>query len=234
MIFWTAFMLGLIGGLHCLGMCGPLAIALPVAGNSRATYFAGRVIYNLGRVITYALMGIVFGLIGKTFAFAGFQRGLSIALGVVILAAVIIGPKIGARFTLSRPVFALVAKLKTALGALLKKRSLASMLGIGFLNGFLPCGLVYVALAGAALTGSGTQGMLYMIAFGVGTIPLMLAASLSGKMIQGRFRFNLQKAIPIALVMLAALFILRGMSLGIPYISPDLDAMAAGGCPGCH
>jgi sulfite exporter TauE/SafE len=234
MIFWTAFMLGLVGGLHCLGMCGPLALALPVAGNNRAAYVAGRVIYNLGRVVSYGLMGIVFGLIGKTFAFAGFQRGLSIALGVVILVAVILGPRFGARFAVSRPIFATVAKLKKALGGLLKQRSMASMLGIGFLNGFLPCGLVYVALAGAALTGSAGGGLLYMTAFGVGTIPLMLAASLSGKAIQGRFRFSLQKAIPIALVMLATLFILRGMSLGIPYISPDLKPTADGHCPSCH
>lgn len=233
MIFWTAFMLGLIGGLHCLGMCGPLALALPVAGNGRAAYFSGRVIYNLGRVVSYALMGTVFGLIGKTFAFAGFQRGLSIALGIVILVAVILGPRFGARFAASRPIFAAVAKLKMALGALLKRRSMASMLGIGFLNGFLPCGLVYVALAGAALMGSARGGMLYMVSFGVGTIPLMLAASLSGKAIQGRFRFSLQKAIPMALVMLATLFILRGMSLGIPYVSPDLS-QGAGACPMCH
>ena len=234
MLLGTAFMLGLIGGLHCLGMCGPLALALPVAGDNRAAYVAGRVIYNLGRVVSYALMGIVFGLIGGTFAFAGFQRGLSIALGVLILVAVLVGPRFGARFAMSRPVFAAVARLKRALGVLLKQRSMASMLGIGFLNGFLPCGLVYVALAGAALTGSAGAGMLYMVSFGVGTIPLMLAASLSGKAIQGRFRFSLQKAIPVALVMLATLFILRGMSLGIPYVSPDLRPTAEGHCPNCH
>ncbi|MBU0679146.1 MAG: sulfite exporter TauE/SafE family protein [Verrucomicrobia bacterium] len=224
-------MLGLVGGLHCLGMCGPLAIALPVTGSSRTSYFVGRLVYNFGRVVTYSLLGIVFGLIGKTFVFAGFQRWLSIALGIAILLAVIVGPRFSARLSASRPIFAAVAKLKAALGGLLKKRSVGSMLMIGFLNGFLPCGLVYVALAGAAVTGSGIGGFVYMACFGVGTIPLMLVASLSGKAIQGAFRFNLQKAIPIALVMLAILFILRGMSLGIKYISPDLSPKAKS--PGC-
>jgi sulfite exporter TauE/SafE len=83
MELWTAFLLGLVGSLHCAGMCGPLALALPPAGNSNSTYFLGRAAYNFGRVITYCMMGVVFGLIGKSLTLVGIQRWASIALGVV-------------------------------------------------------------------------------------------------------------------------------------------------------
>src|ERR1035441_277600 len=85
MDLWTAFLLGLVGSLHCAGMCGPLALALPAAGNTTAGYLLGRVAYNTGRIITYCLLGIVFGLAGWTFLLAGLQRWTSIALGAAAL-----------------------------------------------------------------------------------------------------------------------------------------------------
>jgi len=226
MEFTTAFVLGLVGSLHCAGMCGPLALALPHAGHRPVSYFAGRAAYNLGRVVTYCVLGLVFGLLGKTLLLAGVQRWLSIALGVALL----IGLFASRKLALWRPISAWVEQLKSGMSALLRRRSFDALLVLGLLNGFLPCGLVYVACAGATATGGLFSGALYMFAFGAGTVPMMLAISLSGKLVPISLRLKLLKAVPIAVFLLAFLLILRGMSLGIPYVSPDLSGGGASCC----
>ncbi len=232
-LYWTALLLGLLGSLHCLGMCGPLALALPGQSAARGRFVTGRIIYNSGRVITYTCMGIFSGLVGAVVRWAGWQQGLSIAVGVGILVAMFLG------YRLLRQPWAWLgrlqapwAKLKIALAARMKNPSLPSLFGIGLLNGLLPCGLVYVALAAAATTGSTPQAMLYMAFFGLGTFPMMLAATLFAPIVQATFRIRMQRAIPVALATLAALFILRGLSLGIPYISPDLSSETPACCSG--
>lgn len=222
---WAAFLLGLIGSLHCAGMCGPLALALPVTSGSALSFAAGRAAYNLGRVLTYCGLGVIFGLMGKTLLLAGIQRWVSISLGVLLLAGLFGSRKLA----LSRPVSVWVAWLKTRMSARLRQRSFSSLLLLGILNGLLPCGLVYVAGAGAVLSDSVLSGAAYMAAFGAGTLPMMLAISGSGKLIPLSLRLKLLKALPISVFLLATLLILRGMSLGIPYLSPNL---ATGAC--CH
>jgi sulfite exporter TauE/SafE len=224
--YWTAFLLGLVGSLHCAGMCGPLALALPAAGNSTPTYVLGRVAYNAGRIITYCLLGIVFGLMGWTFLMAGLQRWVSIALGVALL----LGLFASRRLALARPVTSAVNQLKASMSVLLRRRSFAALAVLGLLNGLLPCGLVYVACAGAAATGGILAGASYMTAFGVGTAPMMLAISLSGHLVPTSLRLKLVKTIPVCVFLLASLLILRGMSLNIPYLSPDMSGSGASCC----
>jgi sulfite exporter TauE/SafE len=224
--YYTAFLLGLVGSLHCAGMCGPLALALPSTGTTLPRFVLGRAAYNLGRIVTYCLLGLIFGLIGHSLLLAGIQRWVSIALGVALLAGLMGSRKLA----LSRPAMALVNLLKTKMALLLRRRSLFAVLVLGLLNGLLPCGLVYVAGAGATVTGSLLAGARYMAAFGVGTIPLMLAIGLSGKLIPLSVRLGLRKAIPVSVFLLACLLIIRGMSLGIPYISPDLSASGTACC----
>ena len=223
MEIWTAFILGLVGSLHCAGMCGPLALALPPAGNSTLGYVGGRVAYNLGRIITYCAMGLAGGVVGKSLVLAGVQRWMSIALGVLLITGLMASRKLA----LAKPVTLLVGQLKAAMGSLLKQRSFLALGVLGLLNGLLPCGLVYVAATGATATGGVLEGAEYMAAFGIGTVPMMLAISLSGKLVPVTLRLKLQKAIPVSVFLLGALLILRGMSLGIPYISPDLSAGGA-------
>lgn len=223
MDLWTALILGLVGSLHCAGMCGPLALALPAGGNTRAGYFAGRLGYNLGRVVIYTLLGLVFGLAGRTLWLAGIQRWVSIALGVALLAGLLATR----RLALARPVTALVGRLKAGMSGLLKRRSFLSLVALGLLNGLLPCGLVYVACAGAVATGGVLSGARYMAAFGAGTLPMMLALSLSVRWLPFSWRLKLRRVIPVTVFLVAALLILRGMSLGIPYVSPRLAAGAA-------
>lgn len=223
---WTAFLLGLIGSLHCAGMCGPLALALPATGNTPPAHVLGRVAYNVGRIVTYCLLGIVFGLAGRTFVVAGLQRWVSIALGVALLLGLFVSRKLA----LSRPVTSAVNRLKSRMSVLLRRRSFAALAVLGLLNGLLPCGLVYVACAGAAATGGTLAGASYMAVFGVGTVPMMLAISLSGKLVPTALRLKLVKTIPICVFLLGTLLILRGMSLGIPYLSPDMSGTGASCC----
>ena len=227
MSLWTAFILGLVGSLHCAGMCGPLALALPAAGNTTPGYVLGRLAYNMGRLVTYSLLGIVFGLAGRTFLLAGLQRWVSIGLGVALL----IGLFASRKLALWRPITLFVEQLKSRMSGLLRRRSLASLAALGLLNGLLPCGLVYVACAGATATGGILAGASYMAAFGAGTVPMMLTISLFGKLVPISLRLQLRKAIPVCVFLLATLLILRGMFLDIPYLSPDLTNNAASCCP---
>lgn len=228
MELWVAFMLGFAGSAHCAGMCGPLALALPTGGRRGIALVSNRLAYNAGRVTTYGGLGVVFGLIGRSLALAGVQRWVSIGLGVAILLGVFI-----AKVRMLTLKFALpVGGLKSALGCLLQRQTLASQYAFGILNGLLPCGLVYVAGVGAAATGGLMAGVEYMLVFGLGTVPMMLALSLAGQALPAGFRLRLQKLIPVCLAVVAVLLILRGLSLGIPYLSPDLAGPGAGTC--CH
>ena len=228
MDYWTAFVLGLAGSLHCAAMCGPLALALPTAGRNGFSLVAGRCAYSIGRIATYCVLGLVFGLAGRTLALAGIQRWVSIALGLTLLA----GLFASRRLALWRPVTGLVEQLKRVMAGLLRQRSLAALALLGVLNGLLPCGLVYVACAGATANGGIASGAGYMAAFGLGTAPLMLAISFSGRLLPLRVRLRLRAAIPVSVFLLGLLLILRGMSLGIPYVSPDIAHGKAADC--CH
>jgi len=225
MDFTLAIALGLLGSLHCAAMCGPLLLALPKPPGGPGKVVAGRLVYQLSRVVSYCLLGVMAGLAGKSLLLAGLQRWLSIALGLLILAGFFLSKKLA----LSAPVVRLVGQLKAAMAAQLRQRSMRSLALLGLLNGLLPCGLVYVALAGAVATGTLPSAILFMAAFGLGTTPTMLAISLSGHLLPLNLRLKLRSAIPVGVCLLASLLILRGMSLGIPYVSPVLT----GANPGC-
>lgn len=225
MDFGIAFALGLLGSLHCAAMCGPLMLALPLPAGGAGRFIAGRIFYQLGRIATYCSLGVIAGLVGKSIFLAGFQRWLSIALGIAILAGFLLSKKLA----LSAPVVRLVTQLKSAMSSQLRRRSLRSLILLGMLNGLLPCGLVYVAMAGAVSRGSLLNGVFYMAAFGLGTLPTMLSISLTGKLFPISFRMKLRSVIPVGVCLIAGLLILRGMALGIPYVSPA----CASGLPVC-
>lgn len=223
----AAFILGLFGSLHCAGMCGPLMIALPTAQRTGLPFLVGRVIYHLGRLATYGLIGLIFGLVGKTLLLAGVQRWVSIAIGAALILSLVASRK----FSLTNAAGRFVSALRRRMSSLLQQRSLSSFATLGALNGLLPCGLVYIAAAGALATGGIVSGIFYMGVFGLGTLPMMLAMSLSGNLLPGSVRLYFRKAVPVSIFLLGSLLILRGMSLGIPYLSPNLSAS---GAPCCH
>jgi uncharacterized protein len=216
MDFGIAFALGLLGSLHCAAMCGPLLLALPVPAGGAGRFVAGRIIYQLGRVLTYALLGILAGVLGKSVFLAGLQRSLSVALGVAVLAGFFLSKKIA----VSAPAVRLVAALKNLFAAQLQRRDFLSLWLLGMLNGLLPCGLVYAALANAATAKNISVAVAQMAVFGLGTLPMMLAIGLSGRMFPPALRLKLRSAIPVGICLLAALLILRGLALGIPFVSP--------------
>lgn len=216
MELWTAFTIGLVGSLHCVGMCGPIALALPYQGKHRWVAAANVLLYNGGRVITYALLGLIIGTLGKGLFLAGLQTQVSIGLGILLLIIALFSINVEAGL-LRIPAFAkLNGWVKQRLSALLRHHNRASLLFIGMLNGLLPCGLVYMAVVGAVATGHALEGMAYMSLFGLGTIPLMMATALAGQFINLRLRNRLRKLIPVFLVAFAVLFIARGLQFQIP------------------
>ncbi len=223
MELWTALVIGLAGSLHCIGMCGPIAIALPGTAERKWYYATGRLTYNLGRIVTYAALGAVCGLVGHTIFVAGYQESLSIFLGVLILLGLLLPSKYGKYITGAKVHEALNLRLRKVWGKLMSRHTIGSMFVIGLLNGFLPCGLVYVALAGSVATGSVLGGAAYMSLFGLGTIPVMFAMSLFGTLVGVGVKRTINRLLPVGVIILASLFILRGLSLGIPYISPNLE-----------
>jgi sulfite exporter TauE/SafE len=205
-------------------MCGPIAIALPIPNANNISFVIGRLLYNLGRVATYSFLGAVFGLLGSRLVISGFQQSVSITLGIAILIAVLIPPKYKAKISQHTIIQKITLPLKSGISDLFKRGTFSAMFLIGLLNGLLPCGLVYVALAGAIASGNAISGTLVMILFGLGTIPMMFAATIFGKFINLNIRRKITKAIPVFAVILGILFIVRGMGLGIPYLSPKISA----------
>ncbi|GEP93949.1 sulfite exporter TauE/SafE family protein [Chitinophaga cymbidii] len=215
----AAILLGFLGSFHCIGMCGPIALTLPVHHLQGGKKMGGILLYNAGRVAAYMLMGLLFGWLGRQFYIGGWQQGLSIALGVLLLASVIFH-----RYFRRLPRFTIwQGKIKTILGRLLAKQQFRTLAAIGFFNGFLPCGLVYLGIAGALATGDILQGALFMGAFGAGTLPAMVAVSWFGQLITLQWRTRIRRLIPVMVSMMAVLLILRGLNLGIPYISPAMQ-----------
>ncbi|WP_289038670.1 sulfite exporter TauE/SafE family protein [uncultured Zobellia sp.] len=230
----SALILGLMGSLHCVGMCGPISFMLPVDRTNNFKKLGQIFIYHFGRLMAYAIIGLVFGLVGKGLSIFGAQQKLSIVIGALMILVVLIPYKTFNKYNLSNPIYKVISKVKNQLGKELKKKSADTFLTIGFLNGFLPCGLVYMALFGAIAMGNALQGGLYMMLFGLGTIPLMTTAIYFSGLLKGSVRQKVQKAIPVFVVVIGLLFILRGLGLGIPYVSPAPVTHLASSAIECH
>jgi sulfite exporter TauE/SafE len=233
-MLYSAFIFGLISSLHCIGMCGPIAMMLPVERNNPSKKAIQIFTYHLGRLSAYGSIGFIFGLLGKGFFLAGIQQQLSIFIGVAMICIVLIPERIFAKYNFSKPVFKLISKIKTTLGSQFKNKSYKSLFTIGLLNGFLPCGMVYVALFGAIAMQSPAFGVLYMILFGLGTVPMMSSVVYLNSFLSVPIRNKIQKAIPYVAICIGILFILRGLGLGIPYVSPSNLSLFVQEHPNCH
>ena len=233
-MLFSAFIFGLLGSLHCVGMCGPIAFMLPVDRSNSLKKVSQIAIYHIGRLLAYSLIGLFFGLLGKSFYLFGIQQQLSIFIGVIMIVIVLLPHKTIGKYNLSKPLYRIISKVKSSLGKALKKKTADTFLTIGFLNGFLPCGLVYMAVFGSIATGSLIEGSLYMILFGLGTIPLMTTAIYLGKFLNSTIKQRIQKAIPVFVIVIGLLFILRGLGLGIPYLSPAPIVETATSAIECH
>jgi hypothetical protein len=225
MDLFTALTIGLIGSLHCAGMCGPIAIALPLAKESWLKKISGGLLYNFGRILTYGVLGGLFGLLGRGIKLAGLQQWASIAIGIIMILSVLFPFIFREKIKIDSLFSGYASRLTGGFRKLFTRDSLGSLFMVGLLNGLLPCGLVYVAIAGAINTNDVLKGVAFMMLFGLGTAPMLLGISLAGNMIGMGLKKRISKVVPAFIVMLGIIFILRGMSLGIPYISPKTEKL---------
>lgn len=218
----AGFTMGILGSLHCIGMCGPIALGLSGSFDNKTERFKNIILYNAGRSVSYATMGLVLGLIGNRFALAGYQQLLSISAGVIIMLIFIINYFFKNKINLLK---AWNIKIQKLLGELLSRpKTNWYHLEVGILNAWLPCGLVYLALATALASADAWHGALFMLSFGIGTTPLMASLMFAGNYFSIAMRSKITKMIPVFILVSASLLILRGMNLGIPYVSPAVDA----------
>lgn len=206
---------------------------LPIDRTNKVKGFFQILSYHLGRLFTYSLIGLLFGLLGKSFYLFGFQQQISIVVGVLMILFILF-PKIFKKVNISKTISNVIFKVKNTLGKELKNKRNDTFFTIGFLNGFLPCGLVYMAIFGALATTNSFSGSFYMFLFGLGTIPLMTSVVYLGNFTKGTFRKKIQQAIPVFVVCIGVLFILRGLGLGIPYISPTPVLDLVSNSATCH
>ncbi|MBQ0787248.1 MAG: sulfite exporter TauE/SafE family protein [Oceanihabitans sp.] len=233
-MLWSALIFGLLGSFHCVGMCGPIAFMLPVDRSNSIKKVTQIFTYHIGRLLAYSLIGLFFGLVGKSLYIFGLQQQLSIVIGILMIVVVILPVQTFNKYNFSKPIYKIISKVKSSLGKALKKKTADTFLTIGFLNGFLPCGLVYMAVFASLAMPNAWQGSLYMALFGLGTIPLMTSAIYLGKFLNTKMKQRIQKGIPIFVVIIGLLFILRGLGLGIPYLSPAPIVDVASSAIDCH
>lgn len=233
-MLWTALIFGLLGSFHCIGMCGPIAFMLPVSRDNELKKFIQVLLYHAGRLLAYSTIGLAFGIVGKTLNLFDLQQHLSILTGILMISVILIPSLATSKSNISGPITLAIGKIKSSMGGLLKKKSPDMFFTIGVLNGFLPCGLVYLAVFGAVASGTALQGSLYMILFGLGTIPLMTSVVYSKGLISPALRQQVRKLIPVFVVLIGIIFIIRGLGLGIPYLSPAPVAELISAEASCH
>ncbi|WP_298392537.1 sulfite exporter TauE/SafE family protein [Flavobacterium sp.] len=233
-MLYSAFIFGLVSSLHCIGMCGPIAMMLPVDRNNPAKKVMQILLYQIGRLSAYATLGLVFGVLGRGFYMAGMQQSISIFVGIFMIIIAVVPERIFMKYNFSKPVYKLLSNVKTNLGNQFKRRTPDALFTIGLLNGFLPCGLVYAALFGAIAMQNITLGVSYMVLYGLGTIPMMSAVVYISMFLSTSIRSKIQKVIPMVIVIIGTLFILRGLGLDIAYISPGNLSLFVQANANCH
>lgn len=223
-LIFAALGLGFASGFHCLGMCGPIALSLGLSKKQQVNFHLQNLTYQFGRIFTYSFLGVLVGIIGEGFQLAGFQKYISIIAGILLIIMGLFS--FGGDFASKIPVINnVLLKVKINLGKLLQKSDYSSRFLTGILNGFLPCGMVYMALTASLAAGGIWESSAFMVLFGLGTFPFMFAAVLFGNLLNAAVRNKILKIVPAFMLILGSLFILRGMEIGIPYISPKKEAL---------
>lgn len=232
MIYVTALILGVFSSFHCIGMCGPIALATPMIRTNFFTSLISVLSYHFGRIISYSALGIIAGFTGMGFYNSINQKWISIILGILIIVWALIPFTNPENWKMMRNNF-LVKGLRKNMGKLFKRKNYIAILSIGLLNGLIPCGMLYIAMAGAVATGKPIMGGWYMLFYGIGTIPLMIILHFSWELITPHFKKRLVKLTPVLVGLVGLLLVLRGLELGIPIISPQI-VPDPGGMSVCH
>ena len=231
-LYIPGLLLGIASSFHCIGMCGPIALLLPVQNLTPAKRFSATLLYNCGRVFTYVAIGCFLGIVGRRVYIAGFQQAFSIALGCIVL-VLLFGLLFNRQLFHRQPSGAFFRGVQQLIAKQLRSQHRFALFLTGVGNGLLPCGMVYFALAGALATGSIVNSAVFMAGFGTGTIPLMMLVSHFGKLISMQARNKIKMITPYFVAMMAVVLILRGLNLDIPYISPFFSRIG-GTAVSCH
>ncbi|AEA45097.1 sulfite exporter TauE/SafE family protein [Fluviicola taffensis] len=221
-----SFLLGLAGSFHCIGMCGPIALALPLNRSSKSSILIGLLAANLGRIITYIFLGFIVGSIGFSLQLFRIFQLLSILFGIGLIAIA------WRKHWLKQIEFRssnLQQWISKKMALLLQQKGASKLFGIGLLNGLLPCGMIFLALANALLAKNPLGSAVSMAAFGFGTLPALLGVGFFAQRITQTFRNKLTVAFPYILSLIGLLVILRGVNLGIPVLSPKMEQQTKAG-----
>lgn len=233
-MLYSALILGLVSSLHCIGMCGPIAMMLPVDHKNPAKKTIQVLLYHLGRLTAYSTLGIAFGILGRGFYLAGMQQQLSILAGIIMITVALVPERIFAKYNFSKPIYKLITTVKSGLGNQFRKKGYKALFMTGLFNGFLPCGLVYAALFGALAMQNTLYSAAFMFLYGIGTVPLMTVVVFTASFFKAPLRNTLAKAVPYVAVCIGMLFIVRGLGLSIPYMSPGNMNLFVGAMPNCR
>lgn len=232
-MLYLGFLLGVFGSFHCVGMCSPITLLLPFQRNNQWAKALQIGFYFIGKILTYCILGCIFAFVGRGILLREYQQDFSIFVGVFMF-FVGLFQILNWRFSgWQLPIFKGVNALKKTLGKQLRSKNFFSTFFIGFLNGFLPCGLVYTALFSALSSPDITTTILYMACFGLGTSPLMILFIYLGNFLSLTMRKYLQKALPFLVMIVGILFIIRGLGLGIPILSPQTTELMLQENPDC-
>ena len=230
---WAAFSMGLLGSLHCVGMCGPLMLAVPYSASQKFSILLEVFSYQLGRILVYTLLGVLIGGVGKGLYLAGLQSVFSVLTGLVLLVAALLSFDLEHFITRLPLVEKLNTEVKARVNALWKRQGSGFHLKIGMLNGLLPCGLVYLAIVGAVTMPNILSSALYMTSFGLGTLPLLVLTIMAGQRLSLSWRSRLQRLYPVFVAAVGLFLIIRGLEFDVPRTF-DFWELSQGDMPVCH
>ncbi|MFZ1513985.1 MAG: sulfite exporter TauE/SafE family protein [Saprospiraceae bacterium] len=225
----SALTLGLGSSLHCMGMCGPLVMAMPFQDLNGDVSTYRLIMYHAGKTLSYAFLGFILGSFGMGFKLLGYQQGFSLFFGVSILIISLFPYITNSTRTYQNRIFGNLSQISASL---LKRSGKNSIFYLGVANGLIPCGIVYIALAASVLMYSSLKASVFMMIFGLATIPSLSIIIYSKRLITSSFGKNFKTMSLVFSLTLSMLFIMRGMNLGIPYLSPKLAENSTLNC--CH
>jgi hypothetical protein len=219
----AAILLGLTSNIHCIGMCGPIALAVPLKRDTNFNIFSGILQYTFGRILTYSILGFIIGIVGLTASTLGILQWVSILTGMIMIGFAL-SKWFGFKISLTSPFGYKLPFISKGFGSLIKSDFPFKLFLFGMLNGLLPCGMVYFALLNALVAGDMLNGALSMALFGLGTSPGLIAIAFAANKIPNSFRMKFSKYATTLLFSVGFLVVLRGMNLNIPLISPKIES----------
>lgn len=231
-MIYASFIIGLLGSWHCIGMCGPIALMIP--GSKGKNRLLSISLYHGGKLLTYMLIGSFFGLVPALTNSFFVQAIITIFVGIVMLLIAGMPLILNSIEKFGFTKFQKFFKLKTKLAKLIKTDKIEFSFYIGVLNGFIPCGLVYFAALGAISQPTFVSSILFMLFFGLGTIPLMFLFLLLPGILKPSTRNYLNKFRQVGFAAVAVIMLWKGFSNIHTSIQPPLEGEAFQICTTLH